>query len=135
MAALLAGGIQERSFEAGMEVGMGLLGGADHVCRVESLGALLALEFDGFAFVECLIARVLDGGEVDENVLAAGPLDETVTFRSVEPLNYALLFHSNSSCYGRLSASCFPLKQKKPRFRASGADYGSLIASGRAQKV
>src|SRR5215203_2490414 len=56
--------------------------------HVDSLGALLALgdvELDGFALVQR--ATVLDGADVDEQVVAGLGLDEAVALVGVEPLD------------------------------------------------
>jgi hypothetical protein len=54
---------------------------------------LLALKLDGFAVIQQLVTFCLNGGEMDEDIFSAGPLNETVSFGSIEPLHDALLFH------------------------------------------
>jgi hypothetical protein len=74
-----------------------VLGAIPHdIGRAETFGPLLAFELDSLTLVQGPVARILDGGKMDEDVLTAGPLDETVTLGSVEPLHYASLFHGNS---------------------------------------
>jgi hypothetical protein len=72
---------------------------------IQSFGALLADKFHGIAFVERFVAVLLYGGKVDEDIFAARPLNETVSFSSVEPLYDALFFHMTSPCllYGAIS--------------------------------
>jgi hypothetical protein len=71
-------------------------GDAGYVGGVESFGALLALEFDGFAFIERLVAVHLDGGKMDEDIFTAGTLNESVALGSIEPFHDTLLFHTLS---------------------------------------
>jgi len=52
--------------------------------------ALLDLEFDHLAFVQCLVSVHLNGGEVNEHVFARLALDETIAFGSVKPFHYTL---------------------------------------------
>jgi len=66
---------------------------ADHVARLEALGALQQIELHGFAFIERAIPVFLNGGEVYEDILPGGALDKTVPFGPVKPLNCALLSH------------------------------------------
>jgi hypothetical protein len=44
---------------------------AHYIGRAESLGALLALELDGLALVQGLIALFLNRGKVDKDILSA----------------------------------------------------------------
>ncbi len=46
------------------------------VLGLQALGALADLEFNRLAFVQRLVPLRLDGGKVDENVLAGLALDE-----------------------------------------------------------
>ena len=48
-----------------------VLRNAHDIRCVEPLGTLLALEFDGLAFVEGLVAFFLNGGEMHEDILTA----------------------------------------------------------------
>ena len=64
--------------------------------NVGSLQAFRAagnLEFDGLSLVKGAVAVRLDGGEMDEDVLAALALDETKALASVKPLYCTLFFH------------------------------------------
>ena len=45
------------------------------------------------ALVERTIPVRLDGGEMNEHIIAAGALDETIALRSVEPLYNAFFLH------------------------------------------
>lgn len=67
---------------------MGPLCGAD-VCRLQTFGALLDSEFDLLAFGQGLVARHLNGGEVDEDIRAAITLDEAEALARIEPLHGA----------------------------------------------
>ncbi len=69
---------------------------ANYVCRIQSLGALLAFEFNCFAFIQCLVSGVLDRREMNEHILSRRTLDKPVPFCSVEPLHYAMFFHIHS---------------------------------------
>src|SRR5260370_39905375 len=69
---------------------------AENVGRAEPFGTLLALELDGLAFIQRLVALLLDGGEMDEDVFAGVALDEAIAFGAVEPLHYTRFLHSPS---------------------------------------
>src|SRR6185369_17008463 len=68
-----------------------------HVSRAQAFGPLRAFKLNGLALVEGFVAVFLNGGKVDEDIFAARPLNEPVTFGSIEPLHYTLLLHSPSS--------------------------------------
>src|SRR5947209_9893981 len=75
--------------------------GADLV-GLRALLALDDLEGDPLALVEALVAVHLDGGVVDEDVLAAVHGDEAEALLGVEPLHGALCHvRSHVSCCGR----------------------------------
>ena len=63
------------------------------VRRLEALGAFEEIELHRLAFIQAAVAVLLDGGEVNENISPGGPLDEAVTFGSIEPLHCTLLSH------------------------------------------
>src|SRR5205085_9642990 len=67
--------------------------GPDNIGCLEPFWALQQIKLHRFAFVECAIPILLDGGEMNEDILACGTLNKTVTFRSVKPLHCALLSH------------------------------------------
>ena len=67
--------------------------GADDVARLKAFGAFEEVELDGLTLVERAVAVLLDSGEVYENVLTGGALDETISLRPVEPLHWSLLSH------------------------------------------
>ncbi len=71
-------------------------GAAVYVGRVQSLGALLAFEFNRIALVQGLVAVLLDGGEMYKHIFAGGTLNESVPFSSVEPLHYAIFLQAKS---------------------------------------
>jgi hypothetical protein len=64
-----------------------------HVACLESFRTLQQVELYRFALVQCAITVLLDGGEVNENILPGRALDETISFSPVEPLYCALLSH------------------------------------------
>ena len=64
-----------------------------NVGSLQALGAADNLEFNGLSLVERAIAVRLDGGEMDEHVLAALALDESKALASVKPLHCSLFFH------------------------------------------
>lgn len=65
-----------------------------HVGRLQSLGALLHFETDARALFERAIAVTQNGREVNEYILAAFALDESVAFRGVEPFDGTLFLHA-----------------------------------------
>jgi len=64
-----------------------------NVGSLQALGAADNLEFNGLSLVEGAIAVRLNGGEMDENVLASLALDETKALAGVKPLHCSLFFH------------------------------------------
>ena len=66
---------------------------ASDVRSLQALGALGDFEFNRLAFVQRLVAIRLDGGEMDENVLAGLALDEPKTLAGIEPLHCSLFSH------------------------------------------
>ena len=71
-------------------------GAAYYVRGVESFGSLLAFELDCIALVQRLVSVLLDRREVHKYILTSGTLDKTVSFCSVEPLDYAIFLQANS---------------------------------------
>jgi hypothetical protein len=69
---------------------------ASDVGGAEAFGTLRTLELDSFAFVQRPVAGILNGGKVNEDILAARSLDESVALGSIEPLHNTMLFHWNS---------------------------------------
>jgi hypothetical protein len=78
-----------------------------NVGSLQALGAADNLEFNGLALVERAIAVRLDGGEMDENVLASLALDETKALAGVKPLDCTLFFHKCSFSKLKLSDALF----------------------------
>jgi hypothetical protein len=64
---------------------------------LQTLGALLDLEFDCLALIQSLVSLALDGRKMNENVLSGLALDESITLGRIEPLHCTLLF-SHFSC-------------------------------------
>src|SRR2546427_10040856 len=88
------------------------------VLGLQALGALADLEFNRLAFVQRLVPLRLDGGKVDENVLAGLALDEPESLAGVEPLHCSLFFHCFSfSMFKLFGAARTPpaVKQKGPQ--------------------
>ena len=68
-----------------------MLEGSD-VRGLEALGATGHVEFHCLAFIQRLVSLRLNRGEMDENVLARLPLDESKTLAGVKPLYCSLFF-------------------------------------------
>jgi len=68
-------------------LGAELLFDGCYVRSLQTLGTLLYREFDLLAFLKLTIALHLDGGKMDENVLAVFAANETIPLGGVEPLN------------------------------------------------
>src|SRR5262245_18784359 len=64
------------------------------VGRLLALGALHDVELHRLALGQRAEARALDGRVVDEDVLPAGALDQTVPLGLLEPLDHTALAHS-----------------------------------------
>src|SRR5947209_2250813 len=71
--------------------------GANYVCRLKALRALEQVKLHGFTLIQGAIAVLLDGGEVYEHVLTCRALDESISFRPVEPLHSSFLSHGKNS--------------------------------------
>lgn len=50
------------------------------------------VEFDRLAFIQRFVSFRLNRGEMDENVLARLPLDESKSFAGIKPLYCSLFF-------------------------------------------
>src|SRR5439155_379265 len=109
---------------------------ADNVRGLEALGTFQQIELHRFALIECAIPIFLDGRKMDENVFPGRALNETIAFRSVEPLYCALLSHKLLlSLLGRLTSdssrsSCFnnPLKERGSTTQLKSVARNYLIA-------
>jgi hypothetical protein len=62
------------------------------VLRLQTFRPLLDFELDLLSLIQRLVTVALNGGKMDENILARLALNEAKTFRSVKPLHYTLLF-------------------------------------------
>ena len=62
----------------------------NNVRGLETLGSLHHVELYGGAFLQVTVTISLNGGEVYKNVFSPVPLDESITFRGVEPLHRPL---------------------------------------------
>ena len=67
-----------------------MLEGSDVRC-LQALGTLGHVELNRLAFIQRFVSLRLNRGEMDENVLAGLPLDESKTLAGIEPL-YCSLF-------------------------------------------
>jgi hypothetical protein len=63
------------------------------VRRLKAFRAFEQIELYGFAFVKRAVSVLLDRREMDEDVLASGALDKSITLCSVKPLYSSLLSH------------------------------------------
>ena len=64
----------------------------NHVLRLQTFRPLLDFELDLLSLIQRLVAVALNGGEMDEHILARLALNEAKTFLSVKPLHGTLLF-------------------------------------------
>ena len=62
------------------------------VLRLQTFRPLLDFELDLLSFIQRLVTVALNGGKMDEYILARLALNEPKTFRSVKPLHDTLLF-------------------------------------------
>src|SRR6202165_3101092 len=69
---------------------------AGDVRCLQAFGAGGHFELNRLAFVQRLISLRLDGGEMDEDVLAGLALDESESLAGIEPLYCSLFFHGIS---------------------------------------
>lgn len=99
-----------------------MLEGSD-VRGLQALGTLGHVEFNRLAFVQRLVSLRLNRGEMDENVLAGLPLDESKSLAGVKPLYCSLFFQLCFSLLCELFGASFPLPlaKKKPHVWARGA--------------
>src|SRR6266853_1989437 len=77
----------------GLRTGWRNLCGAHDIPRLEALRAFEQIELYGLAFIQRTITVLLDGREMHKNILTGGALDESISFRPVEPLHSTLLSH------------------------------------------
>ncbi len=64
-----------------------------YVLGLKPFGASFYLELNLSAFLKRSIPRHLDGREVYEYILAAGPLDESIALGGVKPFHDTLFSH------------------------------------------
>src|SRR5579863_355396 len=69
---------------------------AHDVCRLEAFGAFEQIKLHGLSLVERAVAVLLNGGEMHEDILSRGALDEPISFRPVEPLDRSFLSHGKT---------------------------------------
>jgi len=67
--------------------------GADDVSRLEPFGPLQQIKLNGLTLVQRTVAVLLNRGEMNEDILPSGPLDEPISFSPVKPLYCTLLSH------------------------------------------
>ena len=75
----------------------GIKSNSHYVLGLQSFGALLNLELHLRAFIQGAIPVGLDGRKVNEHIVAARSLDETITFRGIEPLHCTFFLHCTFS--------------------------------------
>ena len=84
------------------------LAGFRDVSSLRSLGTVDDLELDRLAFFERPEAGALNRREVNEDVVTSFALDETVTFRVVEPLDLTRDAHRACLTRTRRRATALP---------------------------
>jgi hypothetical protein len=62
------------------------------VLRLQTFRPLLDFELDLLSFIQRFVTITLNGGEMDEYILARLALNKAKTFRGVKPLHDTLLF-------------------------------------------
>lgn len=99
-----------------------MLEGSDVRC-LQALGTLGHVELNRLAFIQRFVSLRLNRGEMDENVLAGLPLDESKTLAGIEPLYCSLFFQLCFSFLFELFGASFPPPpaKKKPHVWARGA--------------
>jgi hypothetical protein len=93
------------------------------VRSLQTFRSLGHVEFNRLAFVQRFVSLRLNRGEMDENVLAGLPLDESKTLTGVKPLYCSLFFQlCFSFLFELFGASSHRLQQKKrPRVWSRGS--------------
>src|SRR5215471_11236017 len=66
---------------------------ARDVLRLKALWTLLHFELHRLTFIQRLVAVHLNGGEMNEHIFSGLALDESIAFRSIEPLHCSLFLH------------------------------------------
>lgn len=72
---------------------------------METFWPLQQVELHRLSFVQRAVPVLLDGGEMDEHILATGPLDEAVALGPIEPLHCSLFSCITHNCTPFASAS------------------------------
>src|SRR6202790_2854525 len=85
---------------------------AGDVRCLQTFGGGGFFELNRLAFVQRLISLRLDGGEMDEDVLAGLALDESKPLAGIEPLYCSLFFHGISFSY--ILSYLVPLDRLQP---------------------
>src|SRR2546422_5660392 len=93
---------------------------ASDVRRLQALGAGGHFEFNRLAFVQRFVPLRLDGGKVDENVLAGLALDEPESLTGVEPLHCSLFFQ----CFSFSVFKLFGAARTPPAVKQKGCKCG-----------
>ena len=71
----------------------------DDVFGLQTLGTLLYLELHLGAFIQALVAIGLNRGKVNEHIVAARPLDESIALGGIKPLHNTFFLHYTFSYY------------------------------------
>jgi hypothetical protein len=64
-----------------------------HVLGLQALRTLLDLELNLRTFIQATVTVRLNGREMHEHIVAAGPLDKSITFGGIKPLHNTFFFH------------------------------------------
>ena len=64
-----------------------------YVLGLQSFGALLDLELHLRAFIQGAVTVRLDGGKVNEHIVAARSLDESIALSGIKPLHSTFFRH------------------------------------------
>ncbi|SPE33269.1 hypothetical protein SBA3_1980002 [Candidatus Sulfopaludibacter sp. SbA3] len=81
---------------------------ADYVFGLKTLGTLLDLELHLGAFIQAAIATGLDRGKVNEHIVAARSLDESIAFSGIKPFHNTFFLHYTFSYYMFVAPLGFP---------------------------
>src|SRR5271165_1793646 len=110
-------------------------GSPNYVRSIQPLGTLLAFELHRFAFIQRLVSRVLDCGEMHEHILARRTLNKPIPLCAVEPLHYPVFFHIHSFGEVPVVRSQFRPEDTKSRlYRAVSRRSGSSLSPGHFRK-
>jgi hypothetical protein len=96
---------------------------ACYVRGLQALGAADHFEFNRLSFVQRFVPVSLNGGEVDENVLAGLALDKPKSLTGIEPLYCSLFFQP---CFSFLCELFVPFHRLQRKKKAASVDLQPL---------